>query len=465
VIPEIAGTLRVNGRCPEHDCEASSAGTDVQVRVPDLVDLQAGLSPDFLLVDGATAWPPDNRWAHPGLVARLIETANALLAPRASGAFPRGLELTELSLRAGGLFDIAGLWRVPHNSHRRGLDADVRVNDLLLPTQRLWLENALRASLGVAKPFPVKGEAPGPQNVTHWHVRVAAGSSPSVALGSQFATGCPVPPNGVDAQVQATASFDPARGTYEYSYTVASGVASVQDIASFAIAGEGPILSAESPNGWNAVVRGRHVYWFAEAPDASWVDDGFGIPPGAARIRPGTALGGFVLRSASAPGVVPAHVTGHIPMTAPVSEQEAEALAELCDQAPSSLATSVTGPGAALSFYTVSPCRVLDTRSIADGILVAAEERTFAVSGKCGVPADARSVSLNVAVTAPSAAGHLRVWPADGAVPLTSTINFSRGQTRSNNAIVGLDAFGLVRVRSEPEASVHLIVDVNGYFR
>jgi hypothetical protein len=118
-----------------------------------------------------------------------------------------------------------------------------------------------------------------------------------------------------------------------------------------------------------------------------------------------------------------------------------------------------------LSLYTVAPCRLLDTRTIAAGELRAGEDRTFALSGNCGVPDEARAVSLNVAVTAATSAGHVRIWPADGAPPLASTINFSRGQTRSNNAIVGLDAFGLVKVRSEPEGSVHLIVDVNGYFR
>jgi hypothetical protein len=50
-------------------------------------------------------------------------------------------------------------------------------------------------------------------------------------------------------------------------------------------------------------------------------------------------------------------------------------------------------------------------------------------------------------------------------VPLASSINYSAGQTRANNAVVPLDGAGRFAVRCDQAAgSVHLLVDVNGYF-
>ena len=79
--------------------------------------------------------------------------------------------------------------------------------------------------------------------------------------------------------------------------------------------------------------------------------------------------------------------------------------------------TYVAGP-AGSAFYTVTPCRVVDTRN-ADGpfggpILAASPaEREFALAYSCGVPADAKVVSTNVTVTGGTAAGSLRIYPAD----------------------------------------------------
>jgi hypothetical protein len=51
------------------------------------------------------------------------------------------------------------------------------------------------------------------------------------------------------------------------------------------------------------------------------------------------------------------------------------------------------------------------------------------------------------------------------AAPLASTINFRGGQTRSNNAIVPLSATGDLAVQCDmASGSVHLILDVSGYF-
>jgi len=124
---------------------------------------------------------------------------------------------------------------------------------------------------------------------------------------------------------------------------------------------------------------------------------------------------------------------------------------------------------AATSFHTVTPCRVVDTRSAAGPYggpaLAANGTRDFRLPGRCGVPASARAVSVNVTATQAAAAGDLRIYPAGATLPPTSVINFRTGQTRANNAVVSLSATGDVSVLFEAAAGgVHFILDVNGYF-
>jgi len=128
------------------------------------------------------------------------------------------------------------------------------------------------------------------------------------------------------------------------------------------------------------------------------------------------------------------------------------------------------GPGPATSFYTLPPCRLVDTRNPAGPIggpaLQPNAQRTFALAGACGVPATARALALNVTVVNPTAAGDLRLYPADQPTPSASTINFGRGQTRANGALVSISGdAGAVAVQSDGAGAVDLILDVTGYFQ
>jgi hypothetical protein len=125
----------------------------------------------------------------------------------------------------------------------------------------------------------------------------------------------------------------------------------------------------------------------------------------------------------------------------------------------------------ATSFFSVTPCRVADTRD-ADGTyggpsLIANADRAFPVVGKCGIPSTAKAISANVTVTQPNSAGDLRLYPAGQTLPNASIINFNSGQTRANNAIVTLNGAGQMAVRDDQAAGarVHFILDVNGYFQ
>ncbi len=99
-------------------------------------------------------------------------------------------------------------------------------------------------------------------------------------------------------------------------------------------------------------------------------------------------------------------------------------------------------PNAPLRFYTLPPCRVLDTRNAVGPLggpaLAADQTRTFKISESCGAPADAGAVSVNMTVAVPTSGGSLTVYPGTGPAPLTSALSFAAGKTRANNSIMGL---------------------------
>ncbi len=134
------------------------------------------------------------------------------------------------------------------------------------------------------------------------------------------------------------------------------------------------------------------------------------------------------------------------------------------------LAAANASPAAAQgSFFTVTPCRAVDTRLPA-GIfggppLAAGVTRVFSLAGRCGVSTGAAAVAVNVTVVGASAAGHLTFFPASAIKPLVSTINYAAFQTRANNAILIVGAGGAIGVSAgQALGGVHLILDVVGYF-
>jgi hypothetical protein len=122
------------------------------------------------------------------------------------------------------------------------------------------------------------------------------------------------------------------------------------------------------------------------------------------------------------------------------------------------------------SFFTLAPCRVMDTRN-APGTygapaLAGGADRTIPLAARCGIPGTARAVSVNVTVTQASTAGDLRIYPGGAPLPNASVINYAAGQTRANNAFVAVSPQVEMAVRCDQPAgaSVHFILDVNGYF-
>jgi hypothetical protein len=125
---------------------------------------------------------------------------------------------------------------------------------------------------------------------------------------------------------------------------------------------------------------------------------------------------------------------------------------------------AVGQPG--LNFYTVTPCRLLDTRSGTPPS--SGNVYRLQVTGNCGIPASAAAVAANVFVIAETGAGFVIIWPGNLAQPETSTLNFGPGQVRANNSILTLATDGLGDVNYAPlfsgNGSMNLILDVSGYF-
>src|SRR6185295_1130890 len=129
-------------------------------------------------------------------------------------------------------------------------------------------------------------------------------------------------------------------------------------------------------------------------------------------------------------------------------------------------------PATPTEYYTLTPCRLVDTRNAAGPLggpaLQPSADRTFVLTGSCGVPSTAKAVAINATVVNPTAQGFLTLWPADVSAPLASTINFVPAvNTRANNAIVSLafDASGGIKVKNGSAGTVDFILDVVGYFQ
>jgi hypothetical protein len=145
------------------------------------------------------------------------------------------------------------------------------------------------------------------------------------------------------------------------------------------------------------------------------------------------------------------------------------------------LAVSSASAAGPYQFYSVTPCRIADTR-VGGGFsglqgppsLAAGAQRNFPVAGLCGIPGGvdgAKAAALNVTVVGPSKEGFIKIWPFGQAIPAVSTINFVAGEPAiANGAIVPLGSdptlhISVVYGTATPGGSANLILDVTGYFK
>ena len=121
-------------------------------------------------------------------------------------------------------------------------------------------------------------------------------------------------------------------------------------------------------------------------------------------------------------------------------------------------------------FIPITPCRIADTRgngftgAFGPPSIGAGTQRSFPIAGQCGIPTGASAVSFNFAALNVSQVGDLRVFPAGGAVPTVSTLNYNANTPNiANAAVVPLGTGGAIRVQADA-ATIDLIIDVNGYY-
>ena len=131
-------------------------------------------------------------------------------------------------------------------------------------------------------------------------------------------------------------------------------------------------------------------------------------------------------------------------------------------------ASATVDSGARPVFISITPCRMLDTRSgagapVGPGATLTVGARSD--TGGCAtVPADAIGLSLNVAIVSPDADSFLTVFAADVARPLAANANWVARQAPTSNAVnTKISADGRISFFNFA-GNVHVIADVNGYY-
>jgi YVTN family beta-propeller protein len=124
--------------------------------------------------------------------------------------------------------------------------------------------------------------------------------------------------------------------------------------------------------------------------------------------------------------------------------------------------------GSTLEFYTLTPCRVFDTRN-ADGplggpYLQGKQERDFPVlSSDCHIPSSAQAYSMNFTVVPEGGAlGYLTVWAKGNQRPGVSTLNNLTATIVANAAIVPAGTSG--EIATYVDENTQLVGDIDGYF-
>lgn len=135
-----------------------------------------------------------------------------------------------------------------------------------------------------------------------------------------------------------------------------------------------------------------------------------------------------------------------------------------------------------LVFTPVTPCRILDTRFIANGVpLNAGASFGFKAWGSnftsqggastnCNIleSADTTAVVLNFTVVTPDTAGYITAYPVSNGPnkPNAATVNFTAGAVVGNNATLKVDrpASSTLDFVVYTTSNLHLVADVVGYY-
>lgn len=114
-----------------------------------------------------------------------------------------------------------------------------------------------------------------------------------------------------------------------------------------------------------------------------------------------------------------------------------------------------------LSFFTLSQCRVADTRT-SGSYIAGGTTSNFSIVGACGVPGNAQAYLLNMTALPRQQLGYMAAWAAGQPQPGTSTLNAWTGAITANAAVVSAGSGGQISVFASNDTD--LLIDVSGYF-
>jgi hypothetical protein len=114
-----------------------------------------------------------------------------------------------------------------------------------------------------------------------------------------------------------------------------------------------------------------------------------------------------------------------------------------------------------------APVRLLDTHTATgghDAPVTPNHPVTVTVGGVDGLPAGITAVAANITVANATGGGYVTAWPAGGAQPAVSNVNFGAGQVIANAANISVAANGRIELAYNGTGSIRLVVDVYGYY-
>ncbi|MGA3054005.1 MAG: hypothetical protein ABSD63_07340 [Candidatus Korobacteraceae bacterium] len=117
-----------------------------------------------------------------------------------------------------------------------------------------------------------------------------------------------------------------------------------------------------------------------------------------------------------------------------------------------------------LSLYSVTPCRVIDTRHVGSGqpFTGTLSPPVDVLNSECGVSSLAQAYAFNATVVPVAGLGYLTLWPDGIDQPLVSTLNAQDGLITNNMAIVPAGTLG--KVDAYASGLTQLILDISSYF-
>ena len=224
--------------------------------------------------------------------------------------------------------------------------------------------------------------------------------------------------------------------------------------------GTGPLR-----NGQTVTLPVAGVAGIASKPSAVLVNitvtdatsDGFVTAYASGGAMPATSNGNFQIGKVSATlALVPVGADGAIALSVRLAGT-VQLVVDVQSYIPGG---AVTEAGAVVP---VTPTRLWDTRDPGNAAVGAGKTLDVKVTDVAGVPADATAVFVNVTVTEPQASGYLTVFPSGEAIPATSNLNFVKGLTVPNLALVKVGSGGSISIQNGSPGTAQVIVDIQGY--